>query len=291
MPGPSGCWRFACEPVALIRCARSGSAWFSDWPATVLCIVMERLAFSHLLDFSSDYRVSGPFSAMGLGGAYVECYLVVAMPFLLARILPPSGPVRLAAGALLLAGACYALLVTYSRGGYLAMVVGGVVMMLLSVATPHRDGPKVQRLMLGLALLALAATMSYPVLTGSYAQSRLQTISADLDTRERHWRESLKAMHDDGMTLAFGTGLGRFAEAYSWASPPTERPGGHRLISDAFRRAGTPPWRRLRLLRGADRGGGARRALPPYLRNPRPAGCGVEHLALPEVVHCRLRLR
>jgi hypothetical protein len=39
------------------------------------------------MDFAGDYRVTGPFSAMHTGGAYIECFLVVAFAFLIVTIL------------------------------------------------------------------------------------------------------------------------------------------------------------------------------------------------------------
>jgi hypothetical protein len=197
---------------------------------TVLWILAERLAFSFLLDFSSDYRIAGPFSAMSLGGAYVECFLAVATPFLLARLLPPLSTLRLVAGAVLLAGASYALMVTYSRGGYLAMAVGVVV---LGVASHQPGGPKGQRALVAIALLAVAGAVAYPILQGSFAQSRLQTVAADLQTRERHWTDSLQAMDDGAAATLFGMGLGRYAAINFWQNPAQVRTGGHRLIPAA----------------------------------------------------------
>lgn len=196
---------------------------------TVTAIVIERLAFSYLLDFDSDYRISGPFSVMSLGGAYVECYLAVATPFLIARLLQPASWWWLPAGALLLAGAAYALMVTFSRGGYAAMGVG-LVMMLVATLLARQQGS--QRLAIVVALTGLAGAVAYPVLMGTFAQSRLKTVSADLGVRERHWAESLLVLGNDPARQALGIGLGRFAEANFWASPDGERAGGHRIVAD-----------------------------------------------------------
>jgi hypothetical protein len=193
---------------------------------TVLCIFIERVAFSRLLDFDSNYRVAGPFSVMSLGGAYPECLLAVATPFLLVRLLPPVAPARLLAGALLLAGTAYCLMVTYSRGGYAAGGVG-VLVLIMVMMLPARH--RLQRAAMGTALAMLAAAAAYPVLAGSFAQSRLQEVPADLAVRERHWAQSLIAMEADGGSHAFGMGLGRYASVMALRG---EKPGGHRLVSD-----------------------------------------------------------
>jgi len=40
--------------------------------ATVAVVVLEKMLFGGLLDFSTEYRATGPFSAIHTGGAYVE---------------------------------------------------------------------------------------------------------------------------------------------------------------------------------------------------------------------------
>ena len=69
---------------------------------TVSVILWERLTFSGLFNFSSDYRVTGPFSSMHTGGAYIECFLVIATPFLVLLVLQA----RNWAGRLLGEGCC-----------------------------------------------------------------------------------------------------------------------------------------------------------------------------------------
>ncbi len=198
---------------------------------TVAAILAERLAFSYLLDFDSPYRIAGPFSVMGLGGAYVECFLALAMPFLLARMMARPAALRLLAGALLLAGSSYALMVTYSRGGYAAMALGVLVMLSGALLGRPRQGQG-QGLTVALAMAGLAAVTAYPVLTGAFAQARLNTVSADLGIRERHWAESLRLLGTDPLRQALGVGLGRYAEAFFWAGPQGEEAGGHRLVDD-----------------------------------------------------------
>lgn len=199
--------------------------------ATVATIFVERMAFSYLLDFSSPYRIAGPFSAMSLGGAYVECYLAVATPFLLAALMArPSAP-RLLGGAALLAGTSYALMVTYSRGGYAAMALG-VGMMLAGALLARQRQRQRQGLAVALVMAGLAGMTAYPVLTGAFAQARLNTIASDLSIREQHWADSLRLLGTEPLRHALGVGLGRFADAYFWAGPQGEQAGGHRLIDD-----------------------------------------------------------
>ena len=194
---------------------------------TVAAVVAERLAFSYLLDFAGSYRVAGPFSAMSLGGAYIECFIAVATPFLLALWMRSGTLWRALACAVLLTGSAYALMVTFSRGGYAAMVLALGVFAGANLLTRQR---RRRSLVLGLASAILVAVVAYPVLSGSFAQSRLQTLAVDLDTREKHWTEVLQMMGSDPFSIALGLGLGRFAEFKLWHTPVGERAGSHRLV-------------------------------------------------------------
>ena len=95
-----------------------------------LAVVWERLVFTGLLDFDSGYRVVGLFAAMHTGGAYIEAYFALALPFLAWWTLASRNwPARLAGAAMLALGS-YALLVTYARAGYLAAAAGLLVLAL-----------------------------------------------------------------------------------------------------------------------------------------------------------------
>lgn len=74
----------------------------------------ERAVFPGLLNFSSDYRTTAPFSAMHTGGAALDGYLALTCPFLASQTSRPA--VALA----LLALASYAVLSTFSRGLFAA---------------------------------------------------------------------------------------------------------------------------------------------------------------------------
>ena len=197
---------------------------------TVAAVVAERLAFSYLLDFVGEYRIAGPMAAMSLGGAYIECFIAVATPFLLVRLLPPAPLWQMGGGAVLLAGASYALMITFSRGGYAAMALGVVVVLVAVLVSPTR---RWRQVLAGTAMAALAGAVAWPILTGSYAQQRLEALHGDLGIRERHWAQGLRLMDDSANALLFGMGLGRVPELFFWRGPEGERAGGHRLITNA----------------------------------------------------------
>lgn len=195
--------------------------------ATVAFVLAERMAFTYLLDFGSDYRISGPFSDMSLGGAYVECFVACALPFALQRVLPPAPWRQILPLMLLVAGASYTLMVTYSRGGQAA---GAAAVLLLVALQALGRQARWRRLTVGLLTLGIAAVAAAPVLQGKFAQQRLATLGADLVIRERHWAESLALVGHGTLDTWFGMGLGRYAELRLWQSPPANRVATHGLV-------------------------------------------------------------
>jgi hypothetical protein len=90
--------------------------------ATVgLVALWERLAFTGLLNFSTDYRTTALFWEMHVGGAALDGFLALTVPFVLRELMLARSTRRwvLAAGVMLLAA--YVSLTTFSRGVYLAV--------------------------------------------------------------------------------------------------------------------------------------------------------------------------
>jgi hypothetical protein len=96
-----------------------------------LAAILERAAFTGLLNFSSDYRTTALFWETHVGGAAFDGYLAISLPFAMHCYFRSTDlPKRLISGAILvLAG--YACLTTFSRGVYLAVPVGLVIFVIL----------------------------------------------------------------------------------------------------------------------------------------------------------------
>jgi hypothetical protein len=107
----------------------------------ILCgiaAVWERVAFPGLTDFSSDYRTTALFWEMHVGGAALDAYLAMALPFAVLAALRATTPLRLTfAGSAVLLGA-YASLTTFSRGVYLAVPIALAVALPLARAAAQR---------------------------------------------------------------------------------------------------------------------------------------------------------
>jgi hypothetical protein len=118
-------------PLTFIRLRRSpgrATAAFAAGMVTGLAmaalgVVWERVAFPGLLDFSSDYRVTGTFWEMHVGGAALDGFLALAAPFAVHALLRARSSRGIAVAGAPSGAAVYAALVTFSRGLYVALAV------------------------------------------------------------------------------------------------------------------------------------------------------------------------
>jgi hypothetical protein len=110
-----------------------------------LAAFWERWTFPGLLDFASDYRITATFSSMHTGGAALDGYLAMALPFTVLLIFRIKSAWLQALGFGLFATGMYALMVTFSRGLYLAMALIVMLMCIPWVAAsltgPRRNVP------------------------------------------------------------------------------------------------------------------------------------------------------
>lgn len=98
----------------------------------------ERLGYTGLLDFSTDYRTTALFWEMHVGGAALDGFFVMTLPFALLALLRTRSPWRFAVGIVIALMAAYAALTTFSRGVYLALPLALIPMVLLADAQRRR---------------------------------------------------------------------------------------------------------------------------------------------------------
>ena len=193
---------------------------------TVMVVFWERVTFSGLFNFANDYRITGPFSSMHTGGAYIECFLTIATPFLIVVLLQSrSWMVRIACALLLLA-TTYALMVTFSRNGYFAFALALTVVLFFAT---FESGQLQQRGILVVALAGAMLAVAFPVFTGQYAQDRIATVAKDYTVRHAHWEDALGIRTPDLATTVFGMGLGRYPESHYLLSREGGRSGSYQL--------------------------------------------------------------
>jgi len=151
----------------------------SRWLSAGLCLglagaslaaLWERLAFTRLLDFSTDYRTTALFWEMHVGGAAFDGFLALTVPFAVRELQTAARRWRWIGALAILVVASYACLTTFSRGVFVAIPIGLVVMGSLAVrqhAVAPATGVSLRR-WLGWAALfgvgyAAAAVWMFPV--------------------------------------------------------------------------------------------------------------------------------
>jgi hypothetical protein len=170
--------------------------------AAALGVVWERLAFTGLLNFDDGYRVVGLFSAMHTGGAYIEVYFALALPFLAWWTLASRRRSARLAGAAMLALGSYALLVTYARAGYLAAALALLVLALGARRQFQcRTAP-------ALLLCAGLAGLGWSVARGDEMQWRYARTAHDLALRAAHWRDAIRMIDATPQAWLASMGLG-----------------------------------------------------------------------------------
>ncbi len=194
---------------------RLGWGFAAGLVAVTAIVVAERLLFAGFLDFSTDYRVAGPFFSMRVGGGHIGAYAALALPFSLTllRRRPRWQGEALALLVCLCGG--YTVVVTFARTAYAACAVALLVAGWLWVANRHR-APSVVAGLLPLALV-LGGLTATAVLTGM--QTRLAASATDFVTRQDNWRAGL-AVRDRGiLPTMFGMGLGTYQRVMEMRSP------------------------------------------------------------------------
>lgn len=132
--------------------------------ATVsLAALWERIAFPGLLNFSADYRTTALFWEMHVGGAALDGFLVLTLPFAVLLMLRGKHAGQLVPAGLILGLGIYASLTTFSRGVYLAMAVSLAVMATLLIARSHpsASAPRGRRIVVGLVAMSAVAGLSF----------------------------------------------------------------------------------------------------------------------------------
>lgn len=197
-------------------------------------VLWERGRYVGIFNFSDSYRTVASFWEMHVGGGAIDAYLAMTVPVAFWAVWLAPGGWRWYGAALLALLGTYAVLTTYSRGLYLAVVVSLVFMAIVArrcqirPASGERGRGWALRL-LGLALLAQAVW----VLGGhSFMSGRIVRVDADLADRVAHWRDGLgllKTPTDWGL----GLGAGRLPAHYSAEVPGGEFPGRAHWQRDA----------------------------------------------------------
>jgi len=197
-------------------------------------VLWERFLYPGLLDFNSVYRVTATFFSMHTGGPQIETYLVFSLPFVMVWAMATRTRWSFVVAFILSVGVVYGVYVTFSRGGYLALLV---VLMILVMGVSGGIRSRRPAFARGAALFAGVVLMTIlagvPVLSGGFAAIRLTRTNADLNGRIEHWRSALAMMDRGPLTTLFGMGLGRFPLTYRDRNTDGEIPGNFAFMNQS----------------------------------------------------------
>jgi VanZ family protein len=183
---------------------------------TVLYILWERATFPGLLNFESDYRITGPFPGMHVGGAYIEAFLTAALPFV-ALLAWQQQRLWTTVFAIGLYGlGAYSVMVTFSRGGQAAFALSTFIVLIgFARLSLHERARRFYKAGAVIAVAGMAMMIIWPVFSGKYSQSRWAGAEQDFGARTAHWADALNIVKSNNASL-FGLGLGAFPSAYYW---------------------------------------------------------------------------
>jgi hypothetical protein len=123
--------------------------------------VWERMAFTDLLNFSSDYRTTALFWEMHVGGAAFDGFLALTVPFIVWELRRSRNHLHVGLVIGLAVLATYACLTTFSRGVYVAVPAGfATLAVLLLRGRPAARRDAAQFVALRTGVLAIIATVA-----------------------------------------------------------------------------------------------------------------------------------
>ena len=182
-------WAVLLAPLLTVELRRSGGfdrlglGLTAGLGLCALAVLRERYAFTGLLGFSDDYRVTSPFWEMHVGGAALDGFLALTIPFAVREAvrgaMRGTDPARFGGALLVLAMAAYACLVTFSRGVYLAIPIALLVLVVLLL----RQRARVERKALwglfggGLAFTAAVAIGTFVVFRAGGYRAVIATLA------------------------------------------------------------------------------------------------------------------
>ena len=216
-----------------------------------MAVLWERAGYLGLWNFSTNYRTVALFWEMHVGGAAIDAYLAMAVPFAVWTLATAKRPIFWVAAATLVLLVGYACLTTFSRGVYVA-VLSALALLGYLLHRPAYKAKAVKvrwRVMGGVALVALLSVEVLAVLGGdSYMHKRIAKSDQDMGSRMEHWRHGIELL-TSSQDWWMGKGLGRLPANYSAQVQGENFSGDVRLMEEGtgngglnrFATLSTPP--------------------------------------------------
>lgn len=200
--------------------SRLALGWILGLSIASLAVLWERYVFIGIFDFTAPFRASGPFSSMALGGAALDLYLVMALPFA-AHGLIVNRRLRLLASVACVLG-LYALVVTYTRTSYAAAGIAFATLGWFSLTSARRTLGQAARFPGAALITALVAGLALAATTG-HMGTRFKSALEEAPQRIEQLVEAVRP--GLARSLVFGAGAGTFPSLNISESPLEAQPG------------------------------------------------------------------
>jgi hypothetical protein len=208
------------------------TAFSNGMQATLLAVgvivAVERGLFEGLWDFSDEFRATGPFSSMHIGGQHLDAFLTLSIPFAFFRFGERSRSGKCLTLLLVLL-ATYVALSTMSRAT-LAVVLAMIVFLSIShfgwLKTELEDRRRLHGALYAIISLFVVGLAILAAWKADAIRYRFSFLRADWQTRVSHWSTSIHESQRSWDKLLFGYGMGTFptiqARSQNHSIPPLE---------------------------------------------------------------------
>ena len=196
----------------------SGLKLFLSGVMCGLCIVIcyslwERYIFSGIFNMDQDFRINSVFSSMHTGGGPIEAYLIMTIPLIFSWAFLIKNKIGFFVSFILLIGASYVMVVTYSRAGYVTLLFALTIWLLFSGQQLFKLR-FVHTLGIFIAIITAIALMGVLLSESSFLQKRFFNLSNGYKARKAHWEGVVSIMNPGLQTQLTGMGLGVFPLIY-----------------------------------------------------------------------------
>lgn len=189
-------------------------------------VIWERILFPGLLNFSNNFRITGPFSSMHTGGGHIEAYLVLVLPILINSIRLKLSKIEKSIYICIIFIALYSLFVTYARTGYFAFAVS-LLILLYGLFTANRWHWHTFIFAIIISIIFIAAQFQ-----SSFMQQRFINTANDMQTRIKHWSNTVEMMDDSIINKFLGMGLGQFPGTFNQYNSEQQRLANFKFITE-----------------------------------------------------------
>lgn len=227
-----------------IKLFLSGSA--AGLSGVIMAALWERHLFSAIFDLNESFRISSLFASMHIGGGAIEAYLVMTIPLLFSWGLACKKKRVLFLSLIILAGGCYVMTVTYSRAGYLGLLVSVGAAAFFSLGYGYR-----LKLIRTMGILFFFSVITLFLLTlmmqSGYLKKRFALFEDGYRVRMEHWKNTISLMDRNALHMTAGMGLGSFPRLFRERFEGGRRSGLLRYVKQQ-----NPENSYVKLIHGAD---------------------------------------